>query len=129
MKIENKKHSKIMCSGSHSALSSLIWFYNYLKSELKKWTSHGYALWKSNRHFVDAEVEFHSLQRLVCGNAGSGCQYQRCCHGSVFIVTSIEVCVFLAEYFFHEGNKYANLVQQQFIKKFQKHLYSIITSS
>jgi hypothetical protein len=34
------------------------------------------------------------------------------------MVLSIEERVFLAEYVFREGNRYTNLVQEQFAKKF-----------
>jgi hypothetical protein len=41
------------------------------------------------------------------------------------MVVSIEERVFLVEYVFREGNRYTDLVQEQFAKNSQKHLYLI----
>jgi hypothetical protein len=36
------------------------------------------------------------------------------------MILSIEECVFLVEYVFREGNRYTDLVQEQFAEKFQE---------
>jgi hypothetical protein len=54
-------------------------------------------------------------------------QWMKCNTGEVFnclnqflltMVLSIEECVFLVEYVFREGNRYTDLVQEQFAEKF-----------
>jgi hypothetical protein len=42
------------------------------------------------------------------------------------MVLSIEERVFLVEYFFREGTRYTDLVQEQFAKNSQSHLYIIV---
>jgi hypothetical protein len=41
------------------------------------------------------------------------------------MVLSIEKRVFLVEYVVREGNRYTDLVQEQFAEKFPEHLYLI----
>jgi hypothetical protein len=41
------------------------------------------------------------------------------------MVLSIEERVFLVEFIFREGNRYTDLVQENFAEKFPKHLYLI----
>jgi hypothetical protein len=61
-------------------------------------------------------------QRLKC-DTGKVCncliQYL------LIMVLSIQKHVFLVEYIFQEGNRYTDLVQEQFAENSQKHLYLI----